>query len=170
MVVLSLTYPFIHSTFFHSNGGDVLAGAGSNIGGMPANLKSCSVVKIYDGDTMTLRCPEKVKVRMHCIDTPEMKQAPWGKISRDNLRDKSPSTVFLDAKTKDRYGRTVGEVYTQDGLSLNLYQVQSGAANVYARYCSDKRFFSAVEVAKQSGIGIWAETGLHQTPWEYRRK
>lgn len=39
----------------------------------------CRVVNIYDGDTMTLQCPgnaEQTKVRMYCIDAPEMKQAP----------------------------------------------------------------------------------------------
>ncbi len=133
-------------------------------------MKPCSVVKIYDGDTMTLRCPEKIKVRMHCIDTPEMQQTPWGKQARDHLRAKSPTNVYLDAKTQDKYGRTVGEVYTRQGISLNLYQVQTGVANVYARYCQDQRFFVAAETAKTQGMGIWAVSGLHQTPWVYRYK
>lgn len=50
-------------------------------------LPECTVLHIHDGDTATVRCGagEKQSIRFYCIDAPELKQAPWGKRSRDHL-------------------------------------------------------------------------------------
>ncbi len=130
----------------------------------------CAVTSIYDGDTITVQCPnqaEKTKVRFYCIDTPEMKQEPWGKESRDYLRSIIGKTVQLVEINKDRYGRTVGEVYS-GGVNLNLAQVESGNAAVYDAYCKKPEYKVAERKAKQAKKGIWATEGLHQTPWKWR--
>ena len=80
----------------------------------------CALDHCHDGDTCTLICAgERVKVRLHCIDAPEMKQAPWGKLSRDYLKQRAPagSVVDLVSMTRDKYGRTVGVVLL-DGVNL----------------------------------------------------
>ncbi|MBE9561717.1 MAG: thermonuclease family protein [Proteobacteria bacterium] len=131
----------------------------------------CQVLKIYDGDTVTLQCPdnpEKTKVRMYCIDTPEMKQKPWGTQARDYLRSITGKTVSLVKIDKDRYGRIVGEVFS-DGVNLNLAQVKAGKAAVYERYCKKSEYYSAEKTAKQAGLGIWSKPGLHQEPWQWRK-
>jgi len=134
----------------------------------------CVVVKIYDGDTMTLQCPrteEKTRVRMYCIDTPEMQQKPWGKKSRDVLREMVAlgETVRLEAMNKDRYGRVVGEVFYKK-QSLNLAQVEAGQAAVYEGYCKNPEYKEAETVAKKAKLGIWSKRGLHQAPWDWRKK
>ncbi|MFK5968830.1 MAG: thermonuclease family protein [Candidatus Marithrix sp.] len=131
----------------------------------------CQVLKIYDGDTMTLQCPnnpKKTKVRMYCIDTPEMRQKPWGTQARDYLRSITGKTVRLVKIDKDRYGRIVGEVYS-NGVNLNLAQVKAGQAAVYTRYCKKSEYKAAERPAKQAKLGIWSKTGLHQTPWQWRK-
>jgi endonuclease YncB( thermonuclease family) len=132
----------------------------------------CEILSIYDGDTMTLQCPnktEKTRVRLYCIDTPEKKQTPWGDKARDHLRAITSKHVRLVEIDKDRYGRTVGEVYAGD-VNLNLAQVEAGQAAVYDAYCKDPKYKVAENHAKSTKKGIWAMNGLHQTPWKWRKK
>ncbi len=131
----------------------------------------CQVLKIYDGDTMTLQCPnnpKKTRGRMYCIDTPEMKQKPWGTEARDYLRSITGKTVRLVQIDKDRYGRIVGEVYS-GSINLNLAQVKAGKAAVYNAYCKKTEYRLAERPAKQAKLGIWSKRGLHQTPWQWRK-
>lgn len=134
--------------------------------------KTCTVNSIHDGDTMRLTCEgEQVKVRLYCIDAPEMGQWPWGKVSRDYLRAITPKQVRLVAHDRDRYGRTVGEVITTDEAqeNLNLAMIWSGQAAVYPRYCNDGQYYQAEQEARKIGSGIWGSKGLHQSPWSWRR-
>lgn len=42
---------------------------------------------VSDGDTVRATCGgEAVKIRLHCIDAPEMGQRSWGQERRDHLR------------------------------------------------------------------------------------
>lgn len=105
--------------------------------------ESCIVDHCHDGDTCTLVCAgERVKVRLHCIDAPEMAQVPWGALSRDHLRERATigATVDLVSVTRDKYGRTVG-VLLRDGVNLNLNQVQAGWAAVYPKYCAEPVYY-----------------------------
>jgi endonuclease YncB( thermonuclease family) len=130
----------------------------------------CAVQNIHDGDTMRLSCRgERIKVRLYCIDAPELGQKPWGRQSRDRLRAITPSRVKLIEKNQDRYGRTVGKIIDPaSGQSLNLAMVRAGQAAVYRRYCSDERYPAAEQEAKRQGLGIWRKPGNWQRPWEYR--
>ena len=138
----------------------------------PSSTEECKVTKIYDGDTITLQCPgktEATKVRMYCIDTPEMGQKPWGQQSRDYLRSITGEIASVEKIDTDRYGRTVGVVYSQ-GVNLNLAQVEAGQAAVYEEYCNLPEYKVAESKAKQANLGIWAQPGLQQTPWVWRKK
>lgn len=135
--------------------------------------KDCRVEKISDGDTMNLRCGSRlVKVRLYCIDAPEMAQKPWGTRSREHLQSITPPTVKLLKIDQDQYGRTVGEIYTADSKQrlLNLEQVENGQAAVYEQFCDSPRYFSAEREARAAKRGIWSRRGEHQRPWDYRRR
>lgn len=132
---------------------------------------SCIIDHCHDGDTCTLVCAgERVKVRLHCIDAPEMAQAPWGAQSRDHLRQRASvgAAVDLVSTTRDKYGRTVG-VLLRDGVNLNLNQVHAGMAAVYPKYCADPVYYQAQEEARQERRGIWQAEGSQQQPWDWRR-
>jgi endonuclease YncB( thermonuclease family) len=137
---------------------------------------ACAVATVLDGDTMDLVCKgRKLRIRLHCIDAPELDQEPWGRRSRDHLRSITPRVVILVPKStkygfKDRFGRTVGEILTPDetGQNLNISQVFTGNAAVYPRYCHDDRYYLTEEVARSATSGIWARRGLQQTPWRTR--
>jgi endonuclease YncB( thermonuclease family) len=138
----------------------------------PTAPNECKVLKIYDGDTMTLQCSEKsekIRVRMYCIDTAEIRQKPWGYKARDYLRSITGETVRLVEINKDRYGRIVGEIYSGK-VNLNLAQVQAGQAAVYDTYCKKPVYKLAENEAKKDNLGIWSESGIHQRPWEWRKQ
>jgi endonuclease YncB( thermonuclease family) len=136
-----------------------------------AAAQDCSLAYIHDGDTLNLRCAgDRVKVRLHCIDAPEIEQRPWGVRSRDYLRAITPRRVTLRAREIDSYGRTVGDVFTPAGRSLNLAMVRSGQAAVYARFCGDSAFYRAERTARRERLGVWAHKGLQQTPWAWRHR
>lgn len=137
----------------------------------PATAPVCAVDSIHDGDTMRLRCQSATeRIRLYCIDAPEIAQAPWGEASRDALRRMTGSRVQVHAQTSDHYGRTVAELFDDQGRSLNLAMVEMGHAAVYGRYCQESRFFDAQRRAQSSRLGIWSREGDHQRPWAYRQR
>ena len=147
------------------SGSDFGSGSASDeIGGL------CKVNSVYDGDTMRLTCgSQKTKVRLFCIDTPEMEQRPWGRESRDYLRSIAPDYVSLQAYDKDRYGRIVAEVFDGE-VNLNQSMVEQGQAAVYSRYCNKQTYFALQQKARDSNLGIWSKPGLHQEPWNWRKQ
>jgi len=100
---------------------------------------------------MALVCNGKqVRVRLHCIDAPEMGQGPGRRAAREHLADVTPRTVIVVPKRterghRDRFGRIVGEVLTPDGerRNLGMAQVVSGQAAVYDRYCATTATFGS---------------------------
>lgn len=133
------------------------------------DLGECTVQSIHDGDTMRVKCGgEQMKIRLYCIDAPELAQKPWGQESRDYLRSITGDRVTIIKHDIDRYGRTVGEVI-QDGRNLNLAMVEAGQAAVYRRYCSGSDYLHAETQARQQRIGVWSKTGDQQQPWNWRR-
>ena len=130
----------------------------------------CTLDNCHDGDTCTLICSgERVKVRLHCIDAPEIAQEPWGKESRDYLRQRVAQGAAVDLRsvTRDKYGRTVG-VLLLNGVNLNLNQVQAGFAAAYPKYCAEPVYYQAQDDAQTQRRGIWREAGAQQQPWEWR--
>jgi endonuclease YncB( thermonuclease family) len=72
---------------------------------------------------------------------------------------------------KDKYGRLVGEVTSNDQLqkNFNVFMVLNGYAAVYPRYCNDQRYYQAEQVAQKSSSNIWKQQGSHQSPWDWRK-
>jgi len=142
--------------------------SGCNLSTETAEAGSCRVNSIHDGDTMRVTCDgRKHKVRLYCIDTPEIEQKPWGRESRDHLRSMAPNSVTLLPRDKDDYGRIVAEVFAGE-TNLNLKMVRDGRAAVFKRYCKHQKFYDAEKQAKSEKLGIWSKKGLQQTPWKWR--
>ena len=94
-------------------------------------IKSC-----YDGDTCRTTSGEKI--RLACIDTPELRgkgaQPERAKAARDRLRGMVVGrSVNLRRITTDRYGRTVGELYVY-GMNVQQAMVASRHAEIYWKY------------------------------------
>lgn len=133
-------------------------------------MEDCQVLKVYDGDTMTVSCQgEKIKVRLYCIDAPELGQVPWGREARDYLRSITGPAVRLETKDKDRYGRQVAEVW-MDGQNLNVAMVRAGQAVEYDRYCKQSVYRLAETESRSAQLGVWKASGMHQRPWDWRNQ
>lgn len=131
----------------------------------------CTVQSVYDGDTLTARCPDgEVKVRMFGIDAPEMKQEPWGANSRDALRSLLPrrDSVQLRVQDRDRYGRTVAQVFVGE-RDVGLEMVRQGRAVMYEQYNDSPAYRQAQAEARQARRGIWEKPGGQQDPATWRR-
>ena len=127
------------------------------------------VVKIADGDTLTLLTSsnEQVKIRLAGIDTPERKQ-PFGNRAKQALSKLAfQKQALVEIETKDRYGRTVGIVFI-GSKNLNAELVKQGMAWVYRKYNKDKVLYELETKAKDEKRGLWLEENPIP-PWEWRR-
>ena len=128
------------------------------------------VIKVSDGDTITLLTDDKVshKIRLNDIDAPEKKQA-FGNKSRDNLASYiAGEIVTVKYKSKDRYGRVLGTIYF-DNLDINLQQVKNGYAWVYKQYSKNQTYYQEEQKARDLKKGLWIEKEPI-APWEFRQQ
>ena len=101
-----------------------------------AALASVVIASCYDGDTCTTTTGERV--RLACIDTPElvgMRAEPMpARAARDHLRSLVVGKkVGIRRITKDRYGRTVVELFLGT-TNVQQEMVVSGHAEIYWRH------------------------------------
>jgi len=132
-----------------------------------------TVISVGDGDTIRVQINGKpITVRLACIDAPEMAQRPYGQNARQYLQQRLPvgSTVTLDEKTTDRYGRLVAELF--NGININLAMVEDGQAFVYRQYlsgCDAKEYRDADYRASRRRDGVWQVEGGITRPWDFRK-
>ena len=104
----------------------------SAYGALPTTIiQSC-----YDGDTCTTINGEKI--RLACIDTPELKGKKAEPIPATKARDflnklLTNEVVAIKRITKDRYGRTVAELFKND-INVQELIVDEGYGKIYERY------------------------------------
>lgn len=140
---------------------------------------------IYDGDTLTVqRNGTEMKVRLCGIDAPE-KEQPMGIAARDHLQSLisyGNGSVIVVPVEKDRYGRTVAELFVQprlgqgyevsEEIAVNAQMVADGYTYYYAQYSADcpngNILVNAEDEARTAERGVWR--GLSAVrPWDYRK-
>jgi len=140
-----------------------------------AQTTPATVVSIGDGDTLRIRQSGQVTtIRLACVDAPERSQKPFGSQSTSRLKQLLPlgTPVQVRTITRDRYGRTVAELYVS-GRSVNLQMVKDGQAVVYRQYLSGctatkDQYLQAETQARQGRLGFWNQQSPTM-PWDYRR-
>ena len=103
------------------------------------------------------------------IDAPEMDQ-PFGAQSKNFLnRLLYGKDVTLISQGKDRYGRTLGEIYA-NGESANTLMIKFGFAWVFDKYVKDSSFlYEHQDQAKTKNLGLWqAKDPI--APWVWRKQ
>ena len=94
-------------------------------------IKDC-----YDGDTCTTLKGEKI--RLACIDTPELKGWNADPIPAKEARDfvnklVANEEVSIKRITNDKYGRTVGELFKNE-VNIQELIVENGYGKIYKKY------------------------------------
>ncbi|MDD5036925.1 MAG: thermonuclease family protein [Methylococcaceae bacterium] len=132
------------------------------------------VIRVYDGDTITLEGGEKV--RLLGINTPEIggrKPLEAGGLeARDWLREKiAGRRVRLEPGTesRDQYGRLLAHIFTEDGIHINLELVEQGLATTdifppNLKYVDE--LVAAERRAEQKKRGLWAMPEYQPKPLE----
>ena len=101
-----------------------------------ASLPSVYIKECYDGDTCTTLKGEKI--RLACIDTPELKGWNEDPIPAKEAREflnklVANEEVSIKRITNDRYGRTVGELYKNE-VNIQELIVEKGYGKIYKKY------------------------------------
>jgi endonuclease YncB( thermonuclease family) len=134
------------------------------------------VTYVDDGDSLEMRdgWGTLFRVRLRGIDAPERGQA-YADVSRRNLgRLIRGREVTISFDQTDKYGRLLAWLYIDDGVSVNLMQVQAGLAWHYAFpgrpwTVDDDLLSRAQQDARAANAGLWARPGP-VPPWIYRRE
>lgn len=124
------------------------------------------VRKVYDGDTVLL--DNGIRVRLLGINAPEVahrdKPAEVGGDAAKNwLQNRilgKKVRLEKDITKKDKYGRVLAHLFTEDGLHINLALLENGLAaiNIYPpnlKYSDD--MLVAQQQAELHKMGIWGE-------------
>ena len=133
-----------------------------------------TVVKIHDGDTITVRVISDgrlVKVRLWGIDCPEYQQL-YGKEATEFVRKLLPIgiTVSVEDKDRDRYKRIDGIVQLPDGTVAQEAILKVGLAWVYRKYCKNcGNWYALEEEARKAKRGLWRDKNP-VPPWEWRKR
>jgi endonuclease YncB( thermonuclease family) len=107
-----------------------------------ASAKADVITKVYDGDTVTTSTGEKI--RLACIDAPEIKTNRHGK--KDPIKGPASQKwlsklvlgkeVKVERLVKDLYGRTIARLFLEDGAEVNELSVVMGYSVPYmSKYC-----------------------------------
>ena len=101
-----------------------------------ASLPRVFIKDCYDGDTCTTLKGEKI--RLACIDTPELKGWNSNPIPAKEARDfvnklVANEEVSIKRITNDRYGRTVGELFKNE-VNIQELIVEKGYGKIYKKY------------------------------------
>ena len=128
--------------------------------------KTYEVLEVKDGDSIILSNYEEI--RLAHIDAPEYNQL-WGVKATEFVTNLClRKEVKLKRYGKDKYGRTIAEVY-ENVINVNHELVREGLAWHYRRYSND-RYYQQLELeARAKKRGLWSDPDP-KAPWEWRRK
>lgn len=130
----------------------------------------CKVVGVLDGDTVDClkEYNQKIRIRLASIDAPEKSQA-FGQKAKQHLSNYVyGKNVIASIENKDRYGRQIGEIFTDDSpYSVNYLMVKDGYAWAYERYTRDRAYITAQQQAKADKAGLWIDNNPIN-PEDYR--
>ncbi|CDN12086.1 COG1525: Micrococcal nuclease (thermonuclease) homologs [Richelia intracellularis] len=127
---------------------------------------TATVIRVTDGDTVQVGNQQGkiIKVRLGCIDAPELAQQPWGKQSKNRLQQLLPGvqSVDLHSINTDKYDSLVAEVYVNN-RSVNLKMVEEPMAVVYRKYLSGcnntaNQFLQSEARGKENSLAFWHQS------------
>jgi endonuclease YncB( thermonuclease family) len=145
----------------------------SPLSGEAGNSRIAKVEGIIDGDTILVSYKSRsIKVRLWGIDTPEFHQAYSKSAKKFTTQLVRDSSVYLQIKDWDDYGRMVAVVTMADNRCLNEELLKAGLAWVHIYYCTEsicEKWYNYERQARQKQIGLWRDKSP-TPPWVWKRK
>lgn len=109
---------------------------------------------------------DNIHIRLNNLDAPELSQT-YGIQAKQFLSSLVLNkTITGIKKGKDKYGRTIADLYLK-GLWVNKLIVDSGYAYVYLRYDNENLYPDELQ-AKNEKRGLWAFPNI--SPYQFRHK
>jgi len=135
------------------------------------------VIRVADGDTLTIRNTENQKIRLASIDAPEKKSSskrlgqPYSEPSRLFLSNLvAGKTVTVLCFETDRYGRHICDIPVNE-TTANRLLVEAGLAwanqQAGGKYLRDNELLVFEQQARDAKRGLWVEPQA-VAPWVWR--
>lgn len=142
----------------------------------PFRVEASILLRIIDGDSVIARFQgNQTKIRLACIDAPEIGQTPHGRIAMNTLRGLLPghSQITIQPIKVDHYGRLIAHIFTPGGINIGEELIRLGLVFVYqpeSSYCDGPKLLLIEDQARSHGLGIWKDSrqGIMR-PWHYRQ-
>jgi endonuclease YncB( thermonuclease family) len=131
---------------------------------------SGKVISVADGDTFTLLVNgrKQQKIRLQGIDCPESNQDYGNKAKQFTSSLCFTKQVRVEVVGMDRYNRTLGIVFLEDGRNLNKALLEAGLAWHYKYFDDSKEMFQLEQTARAKKVGLWSMKDPI-APWEFRK-
>ena len=128
------------------------------------------IIKVTDGDTVTLltKNNKQLKIRLYGIDCPEKGQ-DFYQVAKDYVSDAIyDKKVQVEIINKDRYQRSVGVIWMDKNVNLNLELINQGLAWHYKQFDKSESYAEAERIARKNKSKIWSLANA-TAPWEFRK-
>lgn len=116
------------------------------------------VIAVISGDTMKVLWTGGIDmIRLADVDCPKKNQ-PYGEEAKMFTEDHTIArTVIVTIKGVDVFNRSIGEVFLENGKSLNQELVKNGLARWRQKYLEAGSFAQLELEAKGKKIGLWQD-------------
>ena len=145
-------------------------------------FSACAVTHVADGDTLTVKCSERVKpftLRLNAVDAPELahpgfhiKAQPFGaEAARETTAICLSKRAVVHRTGTDRYGRALGSIECE-GRDLQMDLVAGGFAWVSpeAKKGRERQLLAKIMGnAQEAHNGLWADPAP-VAPWTWRKQ
>lgn len=144
----------------------------------PDSLNSYKIVSLSDGDTIDVDMNGKTEtIRFLGIDTPETHHpdkgvqcfGPEASSKTKELLASGRVKLAADSKAKnrDKYGRLLRYIYTEDGQNVEEILLQAGYAFVFRgeNFDNKSNYLKLEKNAKQSGAGLWSKCKVNESSY-----
>jgi len=128
-------------------------------------------VSVFDGDAIeVLHNTRPERIRLSGIDCLEKGQA-----YENNAKHVASALIFgkevmLQTHGKDKYGRTLGDVFLLGGTNVSHTLVKDGWCWWYRKYAPrDTELEGLEKEAREAKKGLWADP-QPVPPWEWRKR
>ena len=146
---------------------------------IPVLSMAATVTRVLDGDTLdVMENHQTMRIRLIDIDAPEKSQ-PYGQKAKRFLTRlvKNAESITVKRHGKDRYGRTLANVYVKKCTSVcltywvNAEMVKNGYAWAYRYHghTTNSTIADEEKKAQKNHYGLWRDKHAVE-PWKWRQR